>query len=191
MLSSLHCPHGLSEQIEEYKIYQTITHGSQKIFTCIACQKVFSETKATFLEGLKKPMSLLVSVLKARSEGLRLNAACRVFEISKNTRLDWERRFAHWKGPLMIDALLHTFLAPIIEGDERYPKIGKNVPAEASEGWTVVLMDRASRFIGALACGKKEKKLFLSVRQTLKEIMVALWGLPGYKFCLKTECCRS
>ena len=172
MLSSLHCPHCLSERIEEYKIYQTITNGSRKLFKCIECQKVFSETKGTFLEGLKKPMSLIISVLKARSEGLSLNAACRVFEISKNTLLDWEQRFAHLKGPLMIYALLHTFLAQIIEGDELYTKIGKNVPAEASEGWTVVLMDRASRFIWALACGKKEKKLFLSAIQTLKEIMV-------------------
>ena len=47
----------------------------------------------------------------------------------------------------MIYALLHTFLTQLIEGDEVYTKVGKNGPAEASEGWTIILMDRASRFI--------------------------------------------
>ena len=171
MLSSLRCPHCLSEQIEEYNIYQTINNGSRKIFECTECKQVFSETKGTFLEGLKKPINLIINVLKTRSEGLGFNAACRAFEISKNTLLDWERRFANLKGPLMIYALLHTFFTQVIEGDELYTKIGKNVPAEESEGWTVVLMDRASRFIWALTCGKKEKMLFLSAIQIVKDII--------------------
>ncbi len=120
MLNSLHCPHCFSKQIEEVKSYETINNGSRKLFKCIACQAVFSETKGTFLEGLKKPISLIIDVLKARSEGLSLNATCRVFGISKNTLLDWERRFAQLKNPLIIYALLHTFLTQIIEGDELY-----------------------------------------------------------------------
>jgi hypothetical protein len=46
------------------------------------------------------------------------NAVGRVFEISKNTLLEWERRFADLKDPLLIYALLHTFLTQLIEGDE-------------------------------------------------------------------------
>jgi hypothetical protein len=121
---------------------------------------------------LKKPLSFIIRVLQARSEGLGFNATCRVFEISKNTLLNWEQRWANLKGPLMIYALLHTFLTQLIEGDEVYTKVGKNMPAEESEGWTAVLMDRASRFIWALQCGKKEKDLFLSVIQILKEVIL-------------------
>jgi hypothetical protein len=126
------------------------------------CHQVFSETKGTFLEGLKKLISLIINVLKSRSEGMGFNAVCRVFEISKNTLLNWERRFADLQAPLLIYALLSTFLTQLIEGDEVYTKVGKNVPPEDSEGWTVVLMERASRFIGALPCGKPDRELFLS-----------------------------
>jgi hypothetical protein len=55
---------------------------------------VFSQTRGTFLEGLSTPLSTIVTVFKVRSEGLGLNATCRIFEIAKNTLLNWERRFA-------------------------------------------------------------------------------------------------
>ena len=169
MLDSLRCPHCLSEQIAEYSVYETKHNGSRKLYQCIECHQVFSETKGTFLEGLKKPFSFIVRVLHARSEGLSFNATCRVFEISKNTLLNWERRWADLKGPLMLYALLHTFLTQLIEGDEVYTKVGKNVPAEESEGWTAVFMDRASRFIWALQCGKKRKTYFCLLYKQLKK----------------------
>ena len=172
MLNPLHCPDCFSEHVEEYSHYETKSNGSRKLYQCTACQKIFSETKSSFIEGLKKPISFIIHVLKARSEGLGFNATCRTFDISKNTLLNWERRFALLKGPLMIYALLHTFLTQLIEGDEVYTKVGKNDPAEASEGWTIILMDRASRFIWALDCGKKDRDLFLSAIQTLKEIIL-------------------
>lgn len=55
MLDSLHCPHGLSEHLEDHSVYETKSHGRRKLYRCIECQQVFSETKGTFLEGLKKP----------------------------------------------------------------------------------------------------------------------------------------
>ena len=67
--------------------------------------------------------------------------------------------------------MLHTFLSQIIEGDELYTKIKKNVPAEDSEGWTLVLMDRASRFIWNLACGKKDRILFYNAIHLLREVI--------------------
>jgi len=171
MLNTLRCPHCLSEHIEDYSLYETKNNGTRKLYQCIECQQVFSETKGTFLEGLKKPMSLIINVLKSRSEGMGFNAVCRVFEISKNTLLDWERRFAGLQGPLLIYALLHTFFTQLIEGDELYTKVEKNRPQEESEGWTVVLMDRASRFIWSLKCGKKDRDLFLSAIQTVMDII--------------------
>ena len=62
---------------------------------------------------------------------------------------------------LMIYALVHMFISQVIEGDELYTKVNQNVPAEESEGWTIMLMERASRFIWALGCGKKDRTLLL------------------------------
>lgn len=171
MFNSLHCPYCLSEHIEAHRDYETKQNGCRKLYRCTVCQRIFSETKNTFLEGLQHPISFIIQVIQARSEGFGLNATCRVFNISKNTLLSWERRFANLKGPLMIYALLNTFLSQIIEGDELYTRVGKNVPPDASEGWTLLLMERASRFIWTLECGKKDKNLFLLAIRRLEVII--------------------
>jgi transposase-like protein len=140
VLNQVRCPYCHSEKCEVCQSYETLSGGNRKLYQCAICQRVFSETKGTFLEGLRKPMSLIIKVLKARSEGMGLNAACRVFEIAKNTLLDWELRFADLKETLMMYALMNSFLVQVIEGDELYTKVGKNVPVQDCEGWTIVLM---------------------------------------------------
>ena len=171
VLNQVCCPYCHSEKCEVYQSYETLNSGPRKLYRCATCQRVFSETKGTFLEGLKKPLSLIVKVLKARSEGMGLNAACRVFDIAKNTLLDWELRFADLKETLMMYALMNTFLVQVIEGDELYTKVGKNVPVQDCEGWTIVLMERASRFIWALGCGKKDRQLFFWAIQMLRDVI--------------------
>jgi hypothetical protein len=49
-------------------------------------------------------------------------------------------------------------------------KVQKNVPPDQSLGWTILLMDRASRFIWALDCGKKDRRLFQKAIKTLEKI---------------------
>ena len=58
----------------------------------------------------------------------------------------------------------------MIEGDEAYTKVQKNVPPDQSSGWTILLMDRASRFLWALDCGKKDRKLFKKAIKSLDKI---------------------
>jgi hypothetical protein len=65
---------------------------------------------------------------------------------------------------------VHEFLQLVIEEDELYTKVNKNKEASQSEGWTIVLMERASRFIGTLKCGRKERRLFLEAVGTLAEL---------------------
>jgi hypothetical protein len=65
---------------------------------------------------------------------------------------------------------VNEFVKLVIEGDKLYTKVGKNKEASASEGWTIVLMDRASRFIWHLKCGRKEQKLFLEAMMTVAEL---------------------
>lgn len=100
-----------------------------------------------------------------------LNAAERTFDIPKKTILSWERRLASVKPTLLLYALVHQFLALIIEGDELYTKVGKNVAAEQSQGWTIVLMERASRFLWELKCGTKDRQLFESAVNTLARVI--------------------
>ena len=150
--------------------YDTKNNGSRILYEC-CCEKVFSETKNTVLEGLRKPVSLIVLVVKARTEGMAFNAACRTFEIAKNTLILWERRLANLKKTLFLFALAHQFLKLMIEGDELYTKVKKNVQVEDSRGWTMLLMDRASRFIWFMECGKKDKRLFKKAIRTLSKII--------------------
>jgi len=159
------------DKLEPIGRYKTTQNGVRKLYYCKRCQQVLSETKGTFLEGLRKPLSLISLVLKSRSEGMGLNAACRVFGLSKNTLIGFERRFQALKSTLMVYALLHTFIKLIVEGDELYTKVGKNTPVEECRGWTIVFMDRASRFIWEMKCGKKDRTLFLYGLRMLRQVI--------------------
>ncbi len=52
-----------------------------------------------------------------------------------------------------------------------YTKVHKNVPPEESSGWTIVLMDRASRFIWEMNCGNKDRALFKKAIETMAELV--------------------
>jgi hypothetical protein len=54
------------------------------------------------LAGIKKPISLIIQVINSRTEGLGLNAACGIFEIAKNTLLNWEMKFSEIKRTLLL-----------------------------------------------------------------------------------------
>jgi transposase-like protein len=169
-LLRLKCPGCHSSDVQYHSPYTTKNHGSRVMYKCATCPASFSETKNTLLEGLKTPVSVIWHVLKARTEGMGLNAAARTFDKAKNTILSWERKFVDLHRVLLLYALVHEFLASVIEGDEAYTKVQKNVPPDQSRGWTILLMDRASRFIWALDCGKKDRKLFQKAIKTLDKI---------------------
>jgi transposase-like protein len=169
-LLRLKCPVGHSSDVKHHSPYTTKNHDSRVIYKCENCPVYFSETKNTLMEGLQTPVSVIWQVLKARTEGMGLNAAARTFEKAKNTILAWERKFIDLHQVLFLYALVHEFLELVLEGDEVYTKIQKNVPPDQSLGWTILLMDRASRFIWALDCGKKDRSLFKKAMKTLDKI---------------------
>jgi len=68
-------------------------------------------------------------------------------------------------------ALAHQFLQQLIEGDELYTRVKKKVAPDQSQGWTIVLMDRATRFLWDMPCGRKERKLFKQAMQLLCEVI--------------------
>jgi transposase-like protein/IS1 family transposase len=164
------CPYCHSEEIKIHSNYQTKNNGERKIFICQKCGSLYSETYNTPIAGLVTPLSEIIRVLKDRVEGMGLNAAVRTSGYSKNTILNWEGRLAALQETLFLYALVHEFIKLVIEGDELYTKVKKNEEASESKGWTIVMMERASRFIWTLKCGRKEQRLFLEAITTLVEL---------------------
>jgi hypothetical protein len=69
-------------------------------------------------------------------------------------------RATQWrKKTLLLFALTHQFLQQLIAGDELYTRVHKKVAPDESQGWTIVLMDRARRFLWDMQCGRKDRKL--------------------------------
>lgn len=116
---------------------------------------------------LNSPISKVSSVFRIRSEGMALRACARAFGMNKSTITKWERKFAKQKAPLMLYALCHQFISLTFEGDELYTVVGRRGEASHSEGWTAVIMDRASRFIVEQRCGKKDQKMFENIMKTV------------------------
>ncbi len=102
-------PHCKCEELIPHRTYETSQNGGRTIFKCVQCQKSFSETKNTFMECIRKPLSFVAQVIKSRTEGQGGNATCRVYDIAKNTLLNWERKLASLKDTF----LLYGFIAYI------------------------------------------------------------------------------
>lgn len=170
-LTQRRCAECNSDNIKPHTGY-TVRGGEQRcIYHCQDCGSYFSETKNTPLEGLKTPLSRITMILNAINDGMGINAACRTFHAGKPSIKRWLDRLGGLKETLLLYTLCHEFIQQLVEGDELYTKVGENKPAFASEGWTIVLMDRASRFIWELECGPRETGLFERAMQTLSQVI--------------------
>ncbi len=165
------CINCRSNNIHVLTNYETKSNGIRNLYVCSDCKKVFSETKNTFMENIKTPISKIATVLEARTEGVAFNASCRIFKISSSTLSDWEKKFSELKEPLFLYALTHNFIEQLVEGDELYTKVKSNKPSSESEGWTIMLLERRSRFIWELSCGEKTEELFNKAIETLVQII--------------------
>jgi transposase-like protein len=170
-LPERHCPECNSDKIKPHTAY-TVGSGEQRyIYHCQDCGSYFSETKNTPVAGLKTPLGRITMILNAINDGMGINAACRTFHVGKPSINRWLARLGGLKETLLLYALCHQFIQQLVEGDELYTKVRENKPAFASEGWTIVLMDRASRFIWELTCGPREADLFKRAIQTLSQVI--------------------
>ena len=121
------------------------------------------------MANIKSPISKVAAALRLRSEGLGLRATGRVLQSNKHTISEWESKFADLKATLMLYAFCHEFVSLTFEGDELYTIVGKRTDPMDSEGWTAVIMERASRFIVDQRCGQKDAELFKSVMETVSQ----------------------
>lgn len=165
------CPGCNQNELHLHVSYGTQSNGIRTILHCRQCDIYFSETFATPIAGLRTPLSRMIEILKARTEGMSLNSAARTFGVSKKSVIDWERRFGALKPTLMLYALLQEFIHQDIEGDELYTKVEKNKSPCESQGWTIVLMERGSRFLWQLSCGRKDQELFKAALECLAQVI--------------------
>lgn len=170
-LSAVQCPHCQSSNVRLNQTYKTKQNGQRELFKCRDCKRTYSETINTPAEGLKTSLSRIAEILNVRSEGMAFNACCRAFKIGKSTLSNWEKRFSKLKNVLFLYSLCHQFLEQIIEGDELYTKVFQNKNPKDSEGWTIVLMERVTRFLWHMECGKPDKHLFKSAISTLEKVI--------------------
>ena len=169
-LVEFYCPECHSENVKPHCTY-TVHDQQRKIYCCNDCNNQFSETKNTPLEGLRTPLSRIITILDSLNEGMGINATCRVFNVSKNSIYRWMDRLVNLKKILLLYALCHKFIQLVVEGDELYTKVHDNKAPSKSQGWTIVLMERATRFIWELQCGQKDRSLFEDAMQTLSEVI--------------------
>jgi len=165
------CSHCMKTEIKKFRTYKIKNGPERTIFQCNHCGTNFSETCNTPLVGLRRPISLIVMVLSSIAEGTGINATARIFNVGKNSIYRWQTRLGDLKETLMLFALVNQFFKQVIEGDELYTKVDKNHPQDQSEGWTIVLMDRASRFIWDIQCGRKNRTMF---KKTIKHLSKVL-----------------
>jgi len=170
-LRQIRCPTCNSENFDRHTTYAVQSGERRELYQCHDCGDYFSETKNTPLAGLRRPLSHISTVLDALNDGMGINAACRTFHVSKNSVKRWLKRLSNVKETLLLYALCQQFLQQFIEGDELYTRVHHNKSPQECEGWTIVLMDRATRFMWELRCGKRERELFGAAMQTLRQVI--------------------
>jgi transposase-like protein len=67
------------------------------MYYCSSCERSFSETRSTPIAYLKTPIALVVQVLTALTEGVGINAATRLYGVSKNSIYRWQERLSGLK----------------------------------------------------------------------------------------------
>ena len=192
------CPQCYTDNSTMHTTYTVQGDQTRHILYCYACDNYFSETNGTPLAGLRTPLSRIQQILTAVHEGLGINAACRTFNVSKNSIKDWENRLSGVKHVLLLYSLCHQFLQQILEGDELYTKVHHNRPPAESEGWTIVIMERASRFLWTLRCGERDQELFTlaihdicQVIAQTQDLTLLTDGERRYGNFLFAACCQA
>ena len=119
------CPNCNDETIRKDSQYQIKSGECRQLYYCENCEHHFSETQNTVLFGLHTDLSRIILILDALTEGMGINAICRVFHVGKGSIYSWLERLGQLKETLLLYALCHKFIHQVIEGDELYTKIKK------------------------------------------------------------------
>ena len=192
------CPKCYTSQHKPHTTYETRQGDKRQVLICEQCNHRFAETTGTPFYKLRTPLERIKQVLTAVHEGLGINATCRTFNVSKNSIKLWEARLASVKHVMLLYSLCRQFIQQLVEGDELYTKVSKNKPPSESEGWTVVIMERASRFLWHLECGERDQALFeraihdiCQVIDQTEDLTLLTDGERRYGNFLFSACCQA
>ena len=92
ILTPMRCPYCNGKSIEAQRTYTIQCGGPRTLYHCSPCARSFSETHHTPIAQLKTPIALVVQVLAALTEGGGINAATRLYGVSKNSIYRWQER---------------------------------------------------------------------------------------------------
>ena len=72
------------------------------MYHCSYCERAFSEIRHTPLAHLKTPIARVVQVLTALTEGVGINAATRLYGVSKNSSYRRQERLSGVKNAIVV-----------------------------------------------------------------------------------------
>ena len=98
-LTQIRCAHYGCKNIESHRTYTTKGGEQRTMYHCSSCDSAFSETRNTPIAQLKTPIAVTVQVLSALSDGVGINAATRLYSVSKNSIYRWQERLSSVKKP--------------------------------------------------------------------------------------------
>src|SRR5215813_6938191 len=78
------------KSIEAQRTYTIQCGETRTLYHCAPCARSFSETRHTPIAQLKTPIALVVQVLSALTEGVGINAATRLYGVSKKSIYRWQ-----------------------------------------------------------------------------------------------------
>ena len=96
-LTHIRCPYCHGKNVEEQSTYTIKCGAPRTMYYCSSCERSFSETRSTPIAHLKTPIALVVQVLTALTEGVGINAATRLYGVSKNSIYRWQERLSGLK----------------------------------------------------------------------------------------------
>jgi transposase-like protein len=98
-LTHMRCPYCHGKNVEAQRIYTMQCGAPRTLYHGVFCVRTFSETRHTPLAYLKTPIAIVVQVLTALTEGVGINAATRLYGVSKNSIYRWQERLSGLKKP--------------------------------------------------------------------------------------------
>jgi len=93
-LTPRRCPYCNGKSIEAQRTYTIQCGEPRTLYYCAPCARSFSETRHTPIAQLKTPIALVVQGLSALTEGMGMNAATRLYGVSKNSIYRWQERLS-------------------------------------------------------------------------------------------------
>ena len=93
-LTHIRCSYCNGKNVEAQRPYSIQCGESRTMYHCAPCARSFSATRHTPIAHLKTPIALVVQVLSALTEGVGMNAATRLYGVSKNSIYRWQERLS-------------------------------------------------------------------------------------------------